>query len=59
MHVNARVIQPAVALETTLLLHGVPKSESLPLAEDLSAIIRNQGAHPALVGVVHGVPPSA
>jgi pseudouridine-5'-phosphate glycosidase len=56
MHVNARVIQPAVALETTLLLHGVPKSESLPLAEDLSAVIRQQGAHPALVGVVHGVP---
>lgn len=56
MHVNARVIQPAVALETTLLLHGVPKSESLPLAEELNAIIRKEGAHPALVGVVHGVP---
>lgn len=56
MHVNARVIQPAVALETTLLLHGVPKSESLTLAEDLNAIIRQQGAHPALVGIVHGVP---
>jgi pseudouridine-5'-phosphate glycosidase len=46
----------AVALETTLLLHGVPKSESPALAADLAGIVRTHGAHPAIVGVVGGVP---
>jgi pseudouridine-5'-phosphate glycosidase len=46
----------AVALETTLLLHGVPKSESPALAADLAEIVRTHGAHPAIVGVVGGVP---
>jgi pseudouridine-5'-phosphate glycosidase len=52
----SRVIQPAVALETTLLLHGVPKSQSLPLAAELAGIVREAGAHPALVGVLAGTP---
>jgi pseudouridine-5'-phosphate glycosidase len=52
----SRVIQPAVALETTLLLHGVPKPEALPLAAELAQIVRAAGAHPALVGVVAGTP---
>jgi len=51
-----RVIKPAVALETTLLLHGVPKPEALPLAAELAQIVRAAGAHPALVGVVAGTP---
>ncbi len=45
-----------VALETTLLLHGVPRDEARPLALRLATIVRNQGAVPLLAGVVRGRP---
>lgn len=45
---------PRVALETTLLLHGVPREAALPLARELSRIVRARGAEAALVGVVKG-----
>lgn len=45
-----------VALETTLLLHGIPKSEAAALNAELGAICTREGAHPVLVGVVSGVP---
>lgn len=51
-----RVASPAVALETTLLVHGVPSEAALPLHHELSGLIRGEGANPALVGVVGGVP---
>lgn len=54
MHVIRRVSAPAVALETTLLLHGVPRDASLPLARELSSIVRAHGVEPAIVGVVAG-----
>lgn len=50
-----RVTSRAVALETTLLVHGVPKETSLGLAEELDRIVRDAGSVPALVGVVDGV----
>lgn len=56
MNVLCRAEQPAVALETTLLLHGVPRAESKTLAGMLAADVRESGANPAIVGVVHGVP---
>lgn len=56
MNVLSRAKQPAVALETTLLLHGVPRAESKSLAATLAADVRAGGAHPAIVGVVRGVP---
>lgn len=46
----------AVALETTLLLHGVPAGQGKPLARDLASIIESEGATAALCGVVAGVP---
>lgn len=46
----------SVALETTLLLHGVPRPDAPALAASLSQIVRERGAHPAFVGVVHGRP---
>jgi pseudouridine-5'-phosphate glycosidase len=46
----------AVALESTLLLHGVPRHAALPLAEELDAIITGHGATPATVAVLHGRP---
>lgn len=45
-----------VALETTLLVHGVPSDAARPLAERLEAIVRKEGAIPATVGVVAGNP---
>ncbi len=56
MDVISRVKHPAVALETTLLLHGVPRAESMPLAADLCRLVAAQGAHAAVVGVVNGRP---
>lgn len=47
---------PRVALETTLLVHGVPESAARPLAARLGAIVRARGARPELIGVVDGRP---
>lgn len=49
-----RTTPKSVALETTLLAHGVPASSAVPLYEDLAAIVADAGAHPALVGVLQG-----
>ena len=46
----------SVVLETTLLAHGVPPDAALPLHRELSRIVVDAGAHPALVGVIGGVP---
>ncbi len=46
----------SVALETTLLLHGVPRESARPLAEELSNIVRDRGVEPAIIGVVDGRP---
>jgi len=45
-----------VALETTLLVHGVPKDAAMPLHRELGAILREHHINPALVGVVDGAP---
>lgn len=44
----------SVALETTLLVHGVPPASARPLASELDSIILAEGAFPALIGVVSG-----
>lgn len=51
-----RAPHPAVALESTLLLHGVPREAALNLATELAGIVKSGGATPALVALVHGVP---
>ena len=51
-----RARQPAVALETTLLVHGVPRESAATLCRDLCNDIEVAGAHGALVGVVAGSP---
>ncbi|MBL8887092.1 MAG: pseudouridine-5'-phosphate glycosidase [Phycisphaerales bacterium] len=45
-----------LALETTILTHGVPRDAALPLAKDLARICLDHGAEPALVGVYRGQP---
>lgn len=53
---NAHSSPRRVALETTLLVHGVPKESARPLAAELESIVRAEGAEPATVGVVDGRP---
>jgi pseudouridylate synthase len=48
--------RPVVALESTLIVHGLPQPDNLALARELEAIVREGGAVPATVGVVRGVP---
>jgi pseudouridine-5'-phosphate glycosidase len=45
-----------VALETTLLIHGVPRGEGARLALELETIVASEGATPLCVGIVEGVP---
>lgn len=46
----------SVALETTLLAHGVPSDTALPLSNKLDEIVRAQGADPSVIGVINGTP---
>lgn len=45
-----------VALETTLLIHGVPRDRAADLARRLGEAVREGGAAPAVVGVIAGRP---
>ncbi len=46
---------PVVALETTLIVHGLPRPDNLVVAAELERIVREEGAVPATIGVVEGV----
>ncbi len=46
----------AVGLETTLLVHGVPKGQGERLARELVEIVRAGGGLPTFVGVLAGKP---
>lgn len=56
MHLLNRALRPAVALETTILVHGVPRPDAPALADTLAKAVRESGAHPATVGIVAGRP---
>lgn len=43
-----------VALESTVITHGLPYPENLSLAEDMEDEVRKQGAVPATIAVVEG-----
>ena len=45
-----------VALESTLISHGLPHPDNLELAREAEELVRQQGAVPATVGVIAGVP---
>jgi pseudouridine-5'-phosphate glycosidase len=45
-----------LALETTILTHGVPRENALSLAQELASIAQTNGATPALVGLFRGEP---
>ena len=45
---------PIVALETTVITHGLPRPQNVSLAGDMESIIREEGAVPATIGVLKG-----
>jgi pseudouridylate synthase len=47
--------RPVVALETTLVTHGLPRPEGLRVAAELEQVVRRGGAVPATIGVLDGV----
>ena len=46
---------PVVALESTLISHGLPHPENLEVAREAERTVREEGAVPATVGVIEGV----
>ena len=47
---------PVVALESTLLAHGLPRPDNRAAADDVEAAVRKGGAVPATIAVLDGVP---
>ncbi|GAB4503339.1 MAG: pseudouridine-5'-phosphate glycosidase [Anaerolineales bacterium] len=45
---------PIVALESTVITHGLPRPQNLSLARDMEARVREEGAVPATVAVLEG-----
>lgn len=46
--------RPVVALESTIIAHGLPRPRNLAVAEELEALVRANGAVPATVAVLDG-----
>jgi len=46
--------RPLVALESTIVAHGLPWPENLAIARELEAVVRAGGAVPATVAVIDG-----
>lgn len=45
---------PIVALESTVVTHGLPRPQNLSLARDMDSTVREEGAVPATIGVLKG-----
>jgi len=45
---------PIVALESTVITHGLPKPDNLTLARDVEEIVRENGATPATIAILDG-----
>jgi pseudouridylate synthase len=48
--------RPVVALESTLLAHGLPRPDNRAAADDVESAVRAGGAVPATIAVLDGVP---
>jgi pseudouridylate synthase len=46
---------PLVALESTVITHGLPRPQNLALARDMERIIRENGATPVTIAILDGV----
>lgn len=48
--------QPVVALESTIISHGMPYPQNVEMATSVEEIVRAHGAVPATIAILHGVP---
>ncbi|HVI41128.1 MAG TPA: pseudouridine-5'-phosphate glycosidase [Anaerovoracaceae bacterium] len=46
--------QPVVALESTIIAHGMPYPKNVETALAVNEVIRNNGAVPATIGIING-----
>jgi len=46
---------PVVALESTIISHGMPYPENLDMARKIERIVRDEGAVPATIAIIAGV----
>ena len=46
--------RPIVALESTLITHGLPRPVNLEVARQLEAVVRDNGAAPATIAILDG-----
>lgn len=46
--------RPLVALESTIIAHGLPWPDNMDVAEDLAAAVSDAGAEPAIIGLLDG-----
>jgi pseudouridylate synthase len=47
--------RPVVALESTVISHGLPRPKNLEVAQQVEAAVRDEGAIPATVGIIEGI----
>ena len=47
--------RPVVALESTIIAHGMPYPDNVKTAKLVESVIREQGAVPATIAIIHGV----
>ncbi|MCD7456434.1 hypothetical protein HAX54_031738 [Datura stramonium] len=47
---------PIVALESTIISHGMPYPQNFETAKELEIIVRENGAVPATIAILDGVP---
>jgi pseudouridylate synthase len=45
---------PVVALESTVITHGLPRPQNLSLAEEMESQVRNEGTVPATIALLEG-----
>jgi pseudouridine-5'-phosphate glycosidase len=46
--------QPVVALESTIISHGLPRPDNLRIAREIEAVVRKHGATPATIALLDG-----
>jgi pseudouridine-5'-phosphate glycosidase len=56
LHVRQALAEhrPVVALESTIIAHGLPRPRNLDVAHDIERTVREHGAEPATIGMVGG-----
>ena len=46
--------RPIVALESTIISHGLPRPQNLEVAREVEDIVRDHGAVPATIAILNG-----